>query len=928
MFLIDGMTNYGFVGNYAVEPIVDTIQEFKVQSHNDIAAYGGVLGGIVNVVSKGGTREYRGEAWEFFRNSAMDARNTFLPGVTPFKQNQFGAVFGGPLKVPGLSKSEPKTFFYGGYEGFRSSRAAQVLSLVPTSAQLGGDLSSASTPIYNPFSTREDPSKPGQFIRDPIPGNRIPGSLISQGLVGYAKAFYPQPIGTAIPNVNNIDTTPNRTRLDTGSMRLDHQFSDNLNSFFRFIDFDQNLTSATGLSGVQNTQALVGYQMGGALTYSFGQGTKVATGRFSRTDTYALVGKNWGSISENAWKNFGFSTLYAGGFTGGRSFNPGMNITGYQSVVGGNIQGNQTADTWQVAGDFSIVKGKHTLQMGVDINTNNNVQPIQFVNQTYIAFQTGNPSSPAGTGDALASYLMGLPSSTNRRNVYISTHGGWVNGFYIQDQWQASRKLHINLGFRYDVTLWPIYGDKHDNNLYAGDTNLDTGQYILTAVPPKCGAAPCIPTSDGSLPAHVVATTSNNNSIIHNTYDNWQPRIGLAYRLRDKTVIRASAGRFFDNWAAVQQLATNYQGAWPDVAFLLANNLNTPTPGAVLPNAPGLDPFNLGSSGQILPPPTPFNQVNWMIDPYYKNAYSIQWNFGIQEQLDSHTVVEMDYVGSHTLRTDSGAYRNTALTPGPGNPSARQPYPYITPTYFDKSIAKAGYNSFQFKARRTTSTGLSVLTSYTFSKAVNEGCDNFFGSEGCSIQDPYHLSLDRGVAGFDITHLFSTSFVYELPVGKGKRLQPRSRIVNFAAAGWSLNGILTARSGRPFHANASGDIANTGGVVERADVLCTNPYTTSRGRQFLNTSCFATPALYTFGNSGRNNLRSNHVTNFDLSLFKVFPIPKREKMNLEFRAEFFNSLNASALNVPVITVSDPNFGRVTSTAQSERDIQLALKLRF
>ena len=192
-------------------------------------------------------------------------------------------------------------------------------------------------------------------------------------------------------------------------------------------------------------------------------------------------------------------------------------------------------------------------------------------------------------------------------------------------------------------------------------------------------------------------------------------RLGIAYQLRPNTVIRATGGRFFDNWAAIQQLATNYQGNWPDTAFLGANNLNH-----TVPDTTAEDP-TWGPAAKITPAPTPWTQVNFMIDPYYKNGYSWQWNLGVQQQFGADTVIEADYVGSHSSRLDSGAVRNTAVIPGPGPIAPRQPFPYITPTNYDKSISNANYHSLQAKVRTIIGHRLTFLGAYTWSKTIDTG---------------------------------------------------------------------------------------------------------------------------------------------------------------------------------------------------------------
>ena len=935
MFLLDGFTDYGFIGNYAVAPIVDDIQEFKVQSHNDSSAYGGSLGGIINVVTRGGTQEYHGNVWEFFRNSALDAKNYFQQAVTPYKQNQFGATFGGPVFPTRFRRGggPAKTFFFVAYEGFRSSRAANTLAIIPTQAQLGGDFSGGNlNPIYNPFTTRPDPANPDLLLRDPFPNNIIPASLVNQPLEAYRKKIFPVVNQLPANGYNFVDSTPNLLHDDTGSMRVDQQFTDQITSYFRFTKFSSPSTSATGIPGILNAATITGYNGGASATWTSKAGNKILTGRFGKTIADAVTQNEFPASLADAYTIGQFNTQTVTGFVGGRNFNMGEGYSGYEGVPGGSYQGNQLADIYEGAVDFTRVFGRHTLQMGLDINSNNNSQPILFINDSYSATPTSNLESSAPTGDALASAVLGLPTSVNRRNVNITTHGGWEDGFYIQDQWKASSKLQINVGFRYDVTLWPIYGSRTAGNNFVGDTDLDTGQYIIANVPGGCytGASPCIPTADGSLPANVVVTPKGNQSIIFNTYDNWQPRLGFSYLLRPTTVVRAGAGRFFDNWAAIQQLATNYQGNWPDTTYLLANNLNATAPDPTT----GQNPLSLGTGAQILPAPTPFSQVNWMIDPYYKNAYSIQYNFGVQQQVKTNTVLQANYVGAHSLRTDSGSYRNTALYPAPGPISARQPFSYITPTYYDKSVANSNYNAFQFQARTVLEKKLTLLGAYTWSKTITLGCDGFFGSEGCSIQNPYNLKADRSVAGYDVPQNLSFSWVYQLPIGRGELVDISNSLVNEIVGGWGFHGIYTAYSGVPFNNNAGNDdLGNTGNVVERADRSCSNPYSGGRNVQYLKQSCFANPAAYTFGSEPRNDLRTPHVTNLDLTLDKSFSLGK-EGRSLNFRTDFFNSLNQAAFGPyqgstqPDNTVTDANFGLFTGTAQVEREIQFALKINF
>jgi len=595
------------------------------------------------------------------------------------------------------------------------------------------------------------------------------------------------------------------------------------------------------------------------------------------------------------------------------------------STGGNNVQDTRIANVWEFGADFTKIMGRHTIKAGANFATNNSDSPIFGASEGFTSFQTSNPQSSGGTGNALASFLLGAVDNANKRNVLESEHGGWVNGFYIQDQFKISDRLNLNIGFRYDVTLWPIYGDFKNQEIYVGDLNLNNGTYILAAQPPACSATqgePCIP--GGTLPANVTVTPHSNHSIYNNDYGDWQGRIGLAYRVFSRTAIRAGYGRFYDNWNSVIQLAQNYEGTWPRVGQLLAQNLNTQAA-----STPVGDPFNLGSGGVVFPAATPFNTVNWFVDPNIKFPYSDQWNFGIEHQLDQNSVLSVAYVGSHSGRQNLGVEGNVAQVPGPGDAAtvaSRRPYPYITPTFYDRSIGRSNYNAFEFRLDRKATKGLTYLVSYTYSKSIDVGCSGNFGAEGCEVQNPYNINADRSVSGFDLTHIFSAAWVYSVPFGRGEKFDLNNRIANAVVSNWRINGILTFTSGVPYDVTVSGDIANTGNIVERANLIGDPTPANQNPNQWLNPAAFAVPANYTFGNLGRNSLRSDWTKNLDLSIFRRFPI--REAIGLEFRAESFNLTNTPVFNTPDSGFNDPNFGHVTSTRNQPRQIQFALKLYF
>jgi len=928
LFYMDGINDEGsFISSYSTPPIVDQIQEFKVQSHNDLAEYGQTLGGIINVATKSGTNEFHGDAWEFLRNNAFDARNLFLDTVPPFKQNQFGGTIGGPIVFPHYN-GRNKTFFFAAYEGFRNHTSAQSLYRVPTPAELNGDLSDIVDnngnliQIYNPFTTRPDPANPGEFIRDPFLNNQIPGSLINQSMVGYAKAIFPAPVTTSTRGINGIDTTPVITRQDVGSLRLDEQINEKNQLWARYSGYTQPDSSSGGFVGAFDDTFIHGYNVGVNYTHVF-SGNMVMDAEFGRNSDQANINRN-NKAPANLWQQLGFSPNFAGNFVGNRAWNPGVSIPGFVGWLPG-IQYTTLSNIYEMKGDLSIVHGHHTLKMGADFNSNNVGSPIEYLCDSFCSFNTANPEAKnIVTGSALASFLLGVPNSANRRNVLESEHGGWVDGLYFQDQWKATSKLMVNMGLRYDMTLIPLYGQ--GTNALVGDLDLTNGTYILQKMAPPCSAtqgAPCIP--GGQLPAHVVLTPFKNGAIYHNTYDNIQPRFGLAYRLRQNTVIRATYGRFFDNWAAITQTAQNYEGTWPSIGQLIASSLNNPTPANPTPTVSALDPFNLGST-QPLPAPTPFNQVQWFMNPKFQNPESDQWNLGVQQQLGLNTVLTLNYVGSVSRRTDVGGYNNVAVTPGPGDPQSRAPYPYITPTFYDNSYGSANYNAFQFSLNKVTSKGLTYLVSYTWSKAMDYGSDGWYGAEGTLIQNPYDRRNAYSVAGFDLTHMFSASAVYQLPFGSGKRFQSGSRVLDAVIGGWQLNGIATFDSGQPYSITAPAGSANTGNIWLMAD-LVGNPSLSHRTpAEWFNTAAFGVPAPFTFGTAGRNILRGNWFHNVDLSLFRAFPIS--ESKRVEFRFEAFNAFNNPTWGIPDSSITDPTFGQVLGTASTPRQLQFALKFYF
>jgi hypothetical protein len=905
-----------------VPPIVDGIQEFKVQSHNDQAEFGGVLGGIINVVSKSGTNALHGAAWEFVRNNAFDARNFFLSSVTPFKQNQFGIAAGGPVVLPKIYDGHNKTFFYLGYQGYRFRQASGGLFRVPTAANLAGNLADQPAQIFNPYTTRANPNGSG-FVRDPFPRNEIPASMLDPTALAFAKATLPAPVATGVANRNALNNAPVQNDQEDYSARVDQTIGQKDFVWFRYSGMLQNYAASGGRPSLPATEEHRAKNIGISWVRTFSPSSilQVQYGRVTLRDDSQ---NRFAGLAANYATQIGFSDQYAGNFRVVNTLMPQITVTDFFS--GGELDKLfRPSDIHEVKSDFSHIRGTHTFKTGGSFDNNSVRIQQRYLDLTYAVTQTANPQSPGNTGSSLASFLLNLPDSGDRNDVVQSVRWGGTMAAYFQDQWKATRKLTVNLGIRYDHTFVPPYGRPEDDNIATGSLNLRDGTYIIQVVPPTCAEkkrAPCMPTPDGSLPAHV--TVDPRGEFFHNTTKNWQPRVGLAYRLRTNTAVRASFGMFFDEWSAIAQRPQNLQGQWPGIGAQSTSNLNVPTPAQPAPTIKGTNPF---PGGSVLPPPTPFTGQQVYVDPYLRNPYSMQWNFGIQHQINLSTVAALNYVGARTRRLSIRSYQNTAVTPGPGDPQSRAPYAYIRPTSYDWDGGKGDYHALQALLDKKYSNGLAVMASYTWSKMIDIGCSGFLGA-ACFVQDPHHFATSRGVAGYDLTHILAVNWVYELPVGGKRRFRLGNRAANYIAGDWQLNGIAILRSGAPYTLSVAGDIANIGAAsgYMRPNLVGDPAVAHPTPSKWFNQAAFSSPAIYTFGNVGRNTMRSDWTRNFDVSVFRQFRFT--ESKQLEFRTESFNTFNTPVFAAPTSNLSSPTFGQVLSMANKARQLQFSLKALF
>jgi hypothetical protein len=942
MFILDGGNDTStFQGMYNYAPIVDAIQEFKSQGHNDLAEYGGAAGAAVSVVTKSGTNQFHGDLWEFLRNEKLDSRGYFEKAREPLRQNMYGASGGGPLSIPKLYNGKNRTFIFGAWEGYKYASKTETGALAPTAAMDAGDFSGVGATIYDPETTvlsggvytrqsftqeyNEGPSNTALCNGNVncIPSSRIsPISKLYMGImptgsptiVNGQNLFYPQ----------NTDFTQN-----SGTLRFDQNFGNNNQVSFRYSQFDLFKTVPSDTIGYATTH-VIGHNYIGHWTHEFNT-TTFSDVYFGRNYGYTIAADSWAGETPSLLSQLqqdGMSTYWM--TLNNTLYLPQYTAGGYIGLCCSQLQATTLADDWQFGGSFSKILGRNTIKIGADFQTVNFISPIAYASDDFEPAQTSSLGSSSSGGNSWASLVLGFPAAGTYRNIFEDAHSGWINGIYGEDQFKATNRLTLNLGVRNDMVYTPIYGTGNAGNYYTGNANPLTGQYELNALPPLCSAtqgAPCIPNGiytasstpgTGQLPAN--AYVSPTLRVIRNSLTDWAPRLGLAYRLNDKTVIRAAFSRYYDEWADMIQLSQNFGGNWPSVGAINNPNLNP-----ALPTVTSADPLQFGHGGAIIYPINDFSQVSqWMVDPNFKTPVFDQWNVGIQRELPGNMTLDANYVGSNGRHEDWGPALNVPQ-PGPGSQQARRPYPYMQPQWFDQSVGDSRYNALQVTVQQRTTHGITFLAAYTLSQANADGCA--LGAS-CDSTNPYNRHGDYGTSDLNQKNVFTVAFTAASPFDKS----PNKLLAN-VAGGWALNGIVQETSGQPYTVTAGGDPENIGGINQERMNVIGNPNSGPKTQlEWFNTSAFAVPTGYTYGNEKVNSLVSQHYNNVDMSLFRTFHIGLGEERYFEFRAESFNLFNNVVFGVPDTTSTDATYGQITGERSGQNGLpatrQLQMSLKF
>jgi Carboxypeptidase regulatory-like domain/TonB dependent receptor len=861
----------------SMRPIADAVTEIQVQTGSTSAEYGSYLGVHINVVTKSGTNQNHGAVFYFGQDESLDSRGYFENPANPKNprnRKQFGGQMDGPIVIPNLYDGRNKTFFMGAYEGIRGEAISSPFASVPTDAMRRGDFSAITTPIRNPFT--------GQ----PFAGNIIPQNLLSPTSIELLK-YYPAAnlAGTSnnfqgpSPAEDDVDQVLARVDQNIGNkIRLNVRY--NWHDSFGINVFNSSLPVGAINQPRVNKNWLTSYTH--TITPNLHNDFRIG---YHRID-FDTVNPFYTDGPADAGTSLGIP-----GFDGDTRYNnpglPTIDISNFTGFGGGGTNWFQFDTTFQMSNVMAYTRGSHNVRFGFDLRrlatgrrAANNPRGQFIFNGTITATSTQ-------AGYAMADFMLGLPRTVVPPTDQIQGHvGGWRNGFFVNDVWQASRNLTLSLGLRYEANT-PV-------QTYAGLASM-LAEDFETIIP-------------STFPSPGFEFHEPN-------YKDFAPRLGATYRLSEKTVLRAGFGIYYN-----------------------PNQMNSFT---FLTNNPPLAPVTTYTSDPANPtlsfsnpsgPVGPAGRPD-VISPTRElpNARKDQWSFDVQHEIFKRAALDFQYVGSNTSHLDRSFFNNTPA-PGPGTIDPRRPSQNYRSRRIIANDLVADYDAFSIILRKHMSHGFQADAHYTWSRTRDMATHS---NGGGTTMDNYDIWRDYGPANWDVPHRFVASYIYDIPFLKASS-QP---ILKYVVAGWQVSGITTIQSGTPVNITFGADRANTGTGGQRPDLVGAVPArncqensagaTQVERRQLINcydTSAFALPALFTFGNAGRNILRGPKFVSTDLSLLKNVPVGGNAR--LQVRVEMFNVFNNVNYGNPNATFDNAAaFGRITS-AGSMRQIQVGAKLIF
>lgn len=944
----------GIYGASAI-PSVEGIQEFRVQTNSYTAEYGRSGGGQVTMLTKSGSNEIHGSVFEFLRNSAMDSKNFFLNrsggAKASFQQHQYGVSAGGPIK-------KDKTFVFGLYERRLVKSGSFSLFTVPSADQLAGDFSNTRNAngslrlIYDPFSTRENPDQAGRFIRTAFPGNRIPVSMFDPVAVK-AMALYPKAnqAGAVNTNVNNlaIQKVP-RSPTDKFDIKVDHTFSQNRRFFVRYNRFKQDTAAADFWdNGAAPSDGIMYWgSHNGAVDYTETLGTNT------------ILNLRGGVSRFNAWRpafSYGFDVTTLGlpqalqnvALAYGAPRIPRFDITDFTSIGpnnGSTYKSDNTAYT--AVANLTHIRGRHSIKLGGDWRTFT-LGFAQFgsvpANFSFTRAMTQGPDPRvAGAGDGFASFLLGTGTSGSATHRIKPANLSRYYAMYAQDDFKVNGKLTVNFGLR-----WEIEGATTER--YDQQTVMDP--YIKNPLSDKTGL--------NLLGGYLFA--GDNQSLgrrgIRNKEHKFNPRIGIAYQVNAKTVIRTGYGVFYgvpkfaatDRWTGAPYASTTPWLSTID-GITPVELLRAPfQQGYVLP---------IGRSQGLLSGVGFALSSAWATE--MRTPYNQQWNFTIQRHLTGQAMIEVAYAGNKGTHNElaqgdlgqlppellTANNRLLDLVPNPfvglidpaspmGQPTVqrgrllRGPYAAFTSVGpGSPAWGNSNYHALQTRFDQRFGNGMSMMVSYTWSKSIADSSDGIWNDGQGTLRNWYCRNCERSLSSYDIPHRMVYNVNYELPFGKGKRWGNSMHwLANGLLGGWQTNGIFTINSGQPLIFSQTTNNSFSFGGYQRPDAVGGDARIDTRSIDgWYDKTKFAVAKDYTFGNLARThpNLRNDFTRNLDFSMFKNTKI--RERFNLQFRAEAFNITNTPIFSSPNNNVEATAFGLVTGQSNPPRSVQLGLKVLF
>jgi hypothetical protein len=890
--LIDGVDNTEMISQtFVVRPPVEGIQEFKVLTNNAGAEYGRAGGAVVVITTKSGGNQFRGSVFEFLRNERFDARNFFANpdfAKPKFKLNQYGGSLGGPIK-------RNQTFFFANYEGYREVFGDTQLVTVPSPAMKAGNFAGVAG-IYDPLTTRPNPGGAG-VIRDRFPNDLIPVGRFDPIGAGMVQ-LWPDPQRPALAN-NFVSNPVKRSNLHRADGRVDHQLAASDTLFFRY-SIDQSIivmpdTFDKRIGGNEASFAgnndVKGQNLVGSWTHGFSAST-IGDFRYGYTQyNMALLPT---TLTDPVWSQIR-------GRDANDAFQPSAPIIGTTGYAGlGNARSTpliRDQSAHQLIANISALKSRHNIKFGADLRfrtTSETASPpgeSAFGRWNFDPAYSRNPASPGGTGDTVATMLMGYPIAIRRDvfpavTAYLRTN---ELNFYVRDEWRVNNRLTLNFGVHYEINT-PFV---ERNNLWV---NFDPS----TATQLLAGQGG-------------VSRTGNINT----DYKAWGPRISFALQVDPKTVLRGGYGLFYEPQG---NYATNIrQFRQPPFGFVV----NLPQGGNDVPSRTTSDGFPVTTEPPDLTQGPALYALR-AVTPNYRNGQVQQFNISAQREVGQDMVVTLGFVGSASALLSWGRNINQP-DPGAGNIQARRPFnnvlPGVTNIAYLESSANAAYTSMQLSFEKRMSRGLYLLGNWTWAHGLdNGGWDG--GANGPIPQDPANRRGDWASSNADIRHRINLAANYEIPFGRGLTSPARHVL-----AGWEIGSIVVLQTGLPFTVTVPGSPANTGSGSRANPVLGVDPYPASKTiHQWFNPAAFASPPQFTWGTLGRNTLRAPGIYNYDLSAGKKFRFSEYRELN--FRAEFFNAFNHPQFGLPAGQIGVATAGTISSTQRSNRQIQFALRLVF